>query len=203
MYKFIKKLILIISSISIFFIGHFLDISDNKKETFDILVSLGGDNGNRIKKTLSIYQDNYSKSNKLIITGIDNFDKNMKIFELDWRANYLIKKGIKKENIIYNNSAENTLEEIFFIKRYMIKNNLSTVAIISDAPHSRRIHFFANTVAKFKEAGINLTIIASENNWWNKNSYFTNPEAIIFTINEIIKLTYYYINFKLGKYDEY
>ena len=203
MYKFIKKLILIISSISIFFIGHFLDISDNKKEIFDILVSLGGDNGNRIKKTLSIYQDNYSKSNKLIITGIDNFDKNMKIFELDWRANYLIKKGIKKENIIYNNSAENTLEEIFFIKRYMIKNNLSTVAIISDAPHSRRIHFFANTVAKFKEASINLTIIASENNWWNKNSYFTNPEAIIFTINEIIKLTYYYINFKLGKYDEY
>ena len=43
----------------------------------NILVSLGGDNGNRIKKTLELYENNYSSSKKIIITGIDYFDSNL------------------------------------------------------------------------------------------------------------------------------
>ena len=85
----------------------------------------------------------------------------------------------------------------------MIDNKLSSVAIISDAPHSKRINFFANTIANYKKNNIELRILSSENSWWDKSSYFRNPEAIIFAINEVIKLTYYYINYKLGKYDEY
>lgn len=183
-------------------LGYFLDLTKENILKANILVSLGGDNGNRIKKTLELYHNGFSTSGKLLLTGVDNFDTNMKIHELDWRANYLEKKGIREEDIIFNTKAKNTLEEILFIKKYMIKNNLKNVIIISDAPHSKRIDFFANTIYKYKESGINLTIVASSNDWWNKNSYYLNPEAIIFSINEIIKFTYYYINYKLGKYNE-
>ena len=84
----------------------------------------------------------------------------------------------------------------------MENNEYNNLIIVPDPPHSRRIDFFANTIYKYKENGINLSIVASNNNWWNKESYYSNPEAIIFSLNEIIKLTYYYINYKLGKYDE-
>lgn len=189
--------------IIIFFnVGKFLDISTETIQKSNLLVSLGGDNGNRIKKTLELYNEGFSTSGKLIITGIDNFDSNMKINELDWRADYLIKKGLKKENIIFNTQAKNTLEEILFIRNYMKKHQYKDLIIVSDSPHSRRIDFFANTIYKYKENGINLSIVASNNNWWNKEYYYSNPEAIIFSINEIIKLTYYYINYKLGQYDE-
>ena len=200
-----KKILLIF--IFIIFIllsklGYFLDLTKENTSEANILVSLGGDNGNRIKKTLELYENNYSSSKKIIITCIDNFDSKMKIYELEWRASYLIKKGLKIENIIFNTNAQNTLEEILFIRDYMKKNEYNNLIIVSDPPHSRRINFFANTIYKYQENGINLSIVASNNNWWKKESYYSNPEAIIFSLNEIIKLTYYYINYKLGKYDE-
>ena len=200
-----KKILLIF--IFIIFIllsklGYFLDLTKENTSEANILVSLGGDNGNRIKKTLELYENNYSSSKKIIITGIDNFDSKMKIYELEWRASYLIKKGLKIENIIFNTNAQNTLEEILFIRDYMKKNEYNNLIIVSDPPHSRRIDFFSNFIYKYQENGINLSIVASNNNWWKKESYYSNPEAIIFSLNEIIKLTYYYINYKLGKYDE-
>jgi len=76
-------------------LGNFFDVSGNEISS-DIIVSLGGDNGTRIKKTLNLYDKNMSRSNKVILTGVDDFDPTMKIYELDWRANYLEKKGIKK-----------------------------------------------------------------------------------------------------------
>jgi uncharacterized SAM-binding protein YcdF (DUF218 family) len=198
-----KKLIFIfIIFILLSKLGYFLDLTKENTSEANILVSLGGDNGNRIKKTLELYKNNYISSKKIVITGIDNFDSDMKIYELEWRTSYLVKKGLKIENIIFNAKAQNTLEEILFIRDYMKNNEYNNLIIVSDPPHSRRIDFFANTIYKYKENGINLSIVASNNNWWNKESYYLNPEAIIFSLNEIIKLTYYYINYKLGKYDE-
>jgi len=168
----------------------------------DIIVSLGGDNGDRIKKTLELYKKNYSKSKKIILTGVDNFDSDMKIYELSWRAYYLTKKGINKSNIIINTTARNTMEEIKFIKNYLIKNHLHSVIFVSAPPHSRRLHFFIERVFKYKDFNISYQIISSEPKWWNKNKYYTNPDAIIFAINEIIKLSYYYLKYESGNYNE-
>jgi len=178
-------------------LGNFFDVSGNEISS-DIIVSLGGDNGTRIKKTLNLYDKNMSRSNKVILTGVDDFDPTMKIYELDWRANYLEKKGIKKDNIIFNSEAENTVEEIFFIKKYMIDNNLHSVMFISDGPHSRRISFFASDVVNYEDANLSYIVVAAENDWWNRDRYYTNPEAVIFVVNECIKLTYYYIQNILG-----
>ncbi len=125
----------------------------------------------------------------------------MKIYELDWRASYLEKKGLKKDNIVFNSDTENTLEEIFFIKQYMIKNNMHSVMFITDAPHSRRISFFASNVLNYEDSDLSYVIVATENDWWNKDKYYVNPEAIIFVVNESIKFTYYYIQNVLGKLD--
>jgi uncharacterized SAM-binding protein YcdF (DUF218 family) len=203
----VKKLKYIILSFLLLFIilflnaGKFYDVSTNPTKS-DILVSLGGDNGNRIKKTLELYENNLSISNKIIITGVDNFDSKMKLYELDWRASYLMKNGIKENDIILNSQAQNTFEEMKFIKQYLIAHNMKKVLLITDPPHSRRILFFANTVLKYSDAHIELQIVGSENDWWNAKTYYTNPEAIIFVINESIKYSYYYIQYLLGNLHE-
>lgn len=178
-------------------LGKFFDISKEPKAA-DIIVSLGGDNGTRIKKTLSLYENNMSKSGKLIITGADDFDPTMKLYELDWRAAYLEKKGIERNNIIFNSKAQNTFEEILFIKKYMIEHDMHSVMFITDPPHSRRIDFFASNVANYEDANISYMIVATQNEWWDRDRYYTDPEAVIFVINESIKLTYYYIQNLLG-----
>ena len=92
--KIILSTIFIVIIFGVGLLGKFFDVSQEPKQV-DIIVSLGGDNGNRIKKTLSIYENNMSRSKKIIITGVDNFDPTMKIYELEWRASYLEKKRYK------------------------------------------------------------------------------------------------------------
>ena len=178
-------------------IGRYFDVSQPPKQA-DIIVSLGGDNGLRIKKTLELYDANMSRSHKLILTGADDFDASMKIYELDWRADYLSKKGVKKGNIIFNTTAQNTLEEIFFIKKYLLAHHLHSVIFITDPPHSRRISYFASDIAHYEDANLSYIVVATNNDWWNREHYYTNPEAIIFVVNESIKLTYYFIQNLLG-----
>jgi uncharacterized SAM-binding protein YcdF (DUF218 family) len=182
-------------------LGYFLDVTVEAKPA-DIIVSLGGDNGNRIKKTLVLYENNLSASQKIIITGVDDFDPTMKKHELDWRAGYLIKKGVIPANIIFNSEARNTFEEMKFIKQYLIDHNMTKALVVTDPPHSRRITFFANTVLKYPKSHLELQIVGSENNWWNVKTYYTNPEATIFVINESVKYSYYYIQYLLGNLHE-
>ncbi|HEO98247.1 MAG TPA: YdcF family protein [Epsilonproteobacteria bacterium] len=196
-----KVIVLLVAFIAIVLgiknLGNFFDVTTEPKYA-DVIVSLGGDNGNRIKKTLELFDHNYSSSQKIILTGADDFDPSMKIHELDWRASYLAKKGVDIENIVFNAKAINTLEEIFYIKNYMLENKLHSVMLITDAPHSRRISFFASKVAHYEDANISYMIVSSENDWWDRDNFYSNPEAVVFVVNECIKLIYYYIQSQLG-----
>ena len=177
--------------------GKYFDVSQTPKQV-DVIVSLGGDNGLRIKKTLELYDANMSRSQKLILTGIDDFDTSMKVHEIDWRADYLSKKGVTEENIIFNTTAQNTLEEIFFIKKYLLEHHLHSVMFITDPPHSRRISYFASNIAHYEDANLSYSVVATDNDWWNRATYYTNPEAVVFVVNESIKLTYYFVQNLLG-----
>lgn len=198
----IKKIIFSIVIVLIFgyilgTLGKFFDISQTPRSA-DIIVSLGGDNGSRIKKTIELYENNLSNTGKIILTGVDDFDPGMRSYELDWRATYLTKKGVNRNNIVFNSKAENTLEEIFFIKRYMIEHNMHSVMFITDPPHSKRIDFFASEIANYQDANLSFIIVRTQNEWWDRDKYYTNPEAIIFVLNESVKLTYYYFQYILG-----
>lgn len=202
MKKIIVSLIITIALITVGInLGSFFDVTKQPKKS-DIIVSLGGDNGNRIKKTLELYDDNYSLSKKMILTGVDDFDQTMKKYELDWRADYLIKHGVSKESIVFDSTAHNTFEEVLYIKHYMLSHDLKSVLIVSDPPHSRRIDFFANTVCDFSSSGLRLTIVGSENPCWNTVHYYHDKDAIIFIINESVKYTYYYLQYLLGNLHE-
>ena len=199
--KVLLLFLVLIALVMLSFMGNFLDVSQPPKQE-DIIVSLGGDKGLRIKKTLELYDANMSRSHKLILTGVDDFDKSMKTYELDWRADYLSKKGIKNKNIIFNTKAENTLEEIFFIKKYLLKHQLHSVIFVTDPPHSRRISYFASTIAHYEDANLSYIVVATDNKWWYRQKYYTNPEAVIYVVNESIKLTYYFVQNLLGNLHE-
>lgn len=201
----LKKIILLLLILIIIILflraGHFYDVTKEPVKS-DIIVSLGGDNGNRIRKTLDLYQLGYSSSNKIILTGIDNFDPEMSVYELDWRIHYLDKKGVSEDNIVTNFNAKNSLEEIKYIRDYLVKNDFSSVIFISDPTHSKRLNFFIDDIYSYNEYDLTYVLVASDAKWWDKSKYFLNQDAIIFVFNETIKLTYYYFRYILGGLDE-
>lgn len=180
---FLISLILILSLVfGIKNLGTFLDVTQKPIQS-DIIVSLGGDNGNRIKKALELYEQNLSQSNKIILTGPNG--------KKDPRIIYLTNHAFDMKNIVLYTNTLNTYAEIKTIKNYMLAHRLKRVLIVSDPPHARRIAFFANTVFDFHASGLEFTIIGSEQPWWNTQHYYDNTISRDFARDELIKYIYY------------
>ena len=187
-------------------LGNFLDVTKKPIES-DIIVALGGDDysGCRLKKAVSMYKEGFSKSKIFIYTGLDSLKTNFK--ELNNKKNYLLKENIKKENIFYISSkvAKNTMEEIFFIKKYMLYNNYKSVIFVSHPYHSRRIITLANLIAGYEAADLKLSVVSCNPVLWNKSKYYTNKTSLLITLKESVKFTYNLMkySFLLIKYTNY
>ncbi len=201
MKKLLLFFFLILFSVTIFInLGRFVDVTQ-KPVNADIIVSLGGGLGDlRQKKTLNLYKDGFSKSGKIIYTG------GIKKYYRIWGV-YLENNGILKQDIIHidKSIAYNTMEEIFFIKQYMLKHHMKSVIFVSHPQHSRRITILANSVAGYKEAGIDLVVVSAEPRGWNREEYYKSRTSIRSTMREIVKLFYNLIKYNtpLIRYTQY
>ncbi len=194
---FLSLLICIALLFGIKNLGYFFDITEEPSQT-DLIVVLGGGSGssNRVKKAYKLYEQNLSSQAKMILTGEE-------IFARSERISYLINHGVSKEHIILASEPENTLQEIRYIKHYMLTHDLKRVIIVSDPPHSRRIMFFANTVFDYPASGLTLAVVGSESPWWDAGHYYIDLEAMSFLIKETIKYNYYLFRYYTGSLDEF
>lgn len=162
----------------IFFnLGKFLDVTSKPFKT-ELLVCLGGGNTkNRNQKTVDLYKNHFLKGKDVIFTGTKSINK--KIYN----------SFDKDINIIINGKLKNTMEEILFIKDIVIEKNLSSVTIITEAPHSRRIKIFWEHFGE-KLKDVKFQIVASDFDEWNKENYYKNKKALNYALSESVKLIY-------------
>lgn len=199
-----KKLFLLFFLVLFFIIfiklGRFIDVTQ-KPVSADIIVSLGGGSSySRIERALKLYKNGFSKSEKIIYTG------GIREYYKIW-GDFLKSNDISKQNIIYidRSIAYNTMEEIFFIKQYMLKHHLKSVIFVSDPEHSRRITVLADNVAGYKDAGLDLIVVSAEQIQWNKEEYYKDMASIKSTMSEIVKIFYNLIKYDtlLFRYTQY
>lgn len=174
--KFIKRifigLLLLFTSFLLIIpnLGNFFDKSETPKQS-DIIVCLGGGTIERIQKTVELYKQGFSTKKMVLLTGDDQTkkDKDKNIDEM--RIQYLKTNNIEEINFFNEKLLKSTLEEILFIKGYLIKNNFNSAIIISDAPHTRRIQYLLNHTKKENES-LSFNLVKSDTKWWNKETYY-------------------------------
>lgn len=195
-YFFITVLLSGIFIVLLINLGRFLDITAAPKKA-DIIVSLGtrDSSASSLKRALRLYEDGFSKSGKIIFTGGIK-----KYYYRVWGI-YLENNDVPKQDIIYidQSIACNTMEEVLFIKQYMIRHHMKSVIFVSHPHHSRRITILANSIAEYKEAGLNLIVASVEPRKWSRDEYYKS------TISEIVKLFYNLIKYSapLIQYTQY
>jgi len=177
-------------------LGEFLDITEEPKKT-DVIVYLGGGGYERMGKALELYKLGYSKTDKLIFTSSLTFYIDKKTV-IDKKV-YFTEHGILEHNLIHAKKVKNTMEEVLFVKNYMLRHDLKNVIFVSDPPHSRRIIFLAQSIAEYKKSGLSCSVVSSDVNWWNKKYYYKKRKAIAMTISELIKLPYNYFLYGILK----
>lgn len=197
---------LFIGTISVYLflnLGNFMDVTKMPQKA-DIIVSLGGDQrGYRIKKALSLYKKGISNSKILIYTGPN--DTHSSFNKSRSKKQYLLNQNLKNKNIFHIREVANTMEEIFFIKKYMLYNNYKSVLFVSHPHHSRRIEILANVIAGYKDNNLNLSVASCNPVWWEKDKYYTNIIPLAATIKETVKLIYNLVKYTplLIKYTDY
>jgi len=164
-----------------------------KREFMDkpdlIIVLAGGEGEYRLKKALDYYKKNIPKSNILIYTGGDfTFLKTSPSYS---RRFYFENNGIKASNIIHIEHVKNTMDEMKFLKKFMIVNSFKKATIISDSYHSYRISFYTKYLLDYKKYNLSINI---ENSEYSDKHYFRN---ILYNFFEIIKLYYNIIKYSI------
>lgn len=176
-------------------LGNFVDVS-KKPVCSDVIVALGGDySGCRLKEALKLYKKGYSKSGKILYTSRDSVSKSLD--KSGSRREYLLHNGISEKDIVHirREMVFNTMEEVLFIKQYMLFHHYTSVLIVSHPQHSRRIETFAKYIADYKKAGLELHIAACHPSWWNAQRYYENRTAFKVTVMEVGKLFYNFLKY--------
>ena len=172
-------------------LGYFLDVTKEDISS-EILLCLGGGRGERIEKTIKLFKKYENEKILIILTEIEQR-------EIEKKLALLEKANIPKKQIIINKDVKSTYDELYFISKYMHENKLTSVNIISDEPHSRRIHMLINNFIDFNS--INYSIVGSEVKWWNKEHYYENKRiAIYYVARETLKIVHNYIYYNLLKF---
>lgn len=81
------------------------------------------------------------------------------------------------------------MDEIKYIKSYMLKENLSSAMIVTEAPHSRRIMIFSKIINNNTKE-LSLNVVASDFKDWNSEFYYNNKQARQYAFSELIKIAY-------------
>ena len=162
-----RKIIIFVSilfvSYSTIIIGGLYTLDVTQKEPThraDVIVSLGGGDGSRLKKAWQLYQDHYSLADKIVLTGSPVDPE--KVVNMDPREIYLEKNKEILYEPISTLQASNTWEEALFIKQYMQKHSYRYVIIVTDPLHSGRVKMSLDRVAQFKKAGLAYTIVGDK-----------------------------------------
>lgn len=153
----------------------------------DLIVSLGGDDGHRVKKSAELFRAGYATS--VLITGLEGSPVQERGHYLNWRAKALAAAGIAADSVLADATATNSFEEAQATLAVMRRQGWRKVLVVSDPPHMRRLDWAWGKV--FAGSGLSYVLVASEPAWWDAAHWWRSERAGQFVLSEVVKLGYY------------
>jgi uncharacterized SAM-binding protein YcdF (DUF218 family) len=189
LWGFVLVSVFIVSLLAFLQAGHFVASSPQQPIKANLVVALGGDNGDRIKKVAELF--NESLAPIVLLTGIEGGPTETRSYYLNWRARFLIDRGVPENTLLFDAASGNSWEEAVNTLRLMQERGWLTVLVISDPPHLRRLAWVWGKV--FDGSGKEYRLIAARSNGWDPDRWWQNDKSAHFVITELIKLAYYYV----------
>jgi uncharacterized SAM-binding protein YcdF (DUF218 family) len=140
----------------------------------DVVVCLGGGTIDRVKKSLSLIDKNFVKSNKLLLIGES------------WYNQPYIKKNAPYLDLDIDETPKNTAQEIITIKKYMIKSDFKSALIVTDPAHSARVKILSSIISIKNDDDLKFTFISSDVSWCKEEMYYLDKKSRDAVIHETI-----------------
>jgi len=175
---------LLFITITFMFFGNFLDVT-KKAEKSDVVVCLGG---NIDRSTIAVRLLKKHYVDKLYFVGVKS------TLHYHMKKNH-IDISMLEDKIIYVPKMHNTMDEILYTDKVVVKNKYKKIMIVTDPPHSRRVDFMIREFSNHLKG--KYIIVSSKAKWWNKDFYFVNFKAIEFSLSELGKIVYNYLKYAI------
>jgi uncharacterized SAM-binding protein YcdF (DUF218 family) len=173
--------------LAFFQVGYFLDIPSQQPVRADLIVPLGGDNGNRVNKAAELFKEGLAPY--VLLTGMEGGSAETRSYYLNWRARFLIERGVAEKMLLFDATSANTWEEAVNTLRLMRERNWQRVLVVSDPPHMRRLAWVWGKV--FEGSGKEYRLIAAPLERWNPGRWWENDYSAQYVFTEVIKFAYY------------
>ena len=158
--------------------GKWLDTTEEPVKS-DIIICLGGGTYHRITKSKELLNAGYAQKNLILLVGEDG----------EYNNRY-IKKNYPNLPTVIDERPKNTVEEIRFIKQYMIEHNYKSALIVTDPTHSRRVSLLNSLISVEGDGALSFRIIDSGVEWWDKECYWCNKRSWGLVKSESIRILY-------------
>ena len=172
-----------------------------KQQPLDVAIILGSNKAHiyRLPYAVEVYKNGLVS--KIIVSGGRNIG-NANMVEADYLKEKAIESGIKKEDILVENKAMTTWENMKLFRELMIKNNMLKtcikIAIVTSSFHMRRSIMIAERV--FSDDSVNIVALPGEDNSTRRTTWFTNEKGRVRAIGEVEKIIDYV---KKGEIDDF
>jgi uncharacterized SAM-binding protein YcdF (DUF218 family) len=167
--------------------GTFLEAGARPPVKSDLIVALGGELGERSEKVAELYRAGYAAS--ILMTGFAGGPAEAREQYRHWRVRYLAAQGVPQAAVLIDAGANNSWEEAVNTLTLMQARGWTTVLVVSDPPHIRRLTWTWERV--FAGSGKEYRLIAAPMRDWNADSWWRDERAGIFVVNEYLKMAYY------------
>ena len=179
--------ILLLIAIALFNLGNWLSGPANKPVQADLIVALGGGNGERDQMAARLYKEGYA--DKILITGMRRNSKAGLSYYQYPRSLFFLMQGIPNEALMFDGLSINTHQETINIAALLTAQHWRSVLVVSDPPHIQRINYCLE--ALFKHNGLSYRLIPSDIPSWHTGRWWQEPRWLFFCVSEVIKLVYY------------
>ncbi len=189
----IALLLLFVLSISICFVkaGSYLSSAVSPPSPSDLIVLLSGDAGARSQTGLELFNRGYGKY--ILLTGLEDGERAIQPYYLNWRAQFLLDSGVNKDRILTEGRAKNSWEEARYTLALMKQRKWKSLVVVSDPPHLRRLQWVWGKI--FRDSDIKVAFAASKPSWWDEKKWWENEHSVKFVVMEYLKLAYYHLKY--------
>jgi len=168
--------------------GSFLSNPARVPKSADIILALGGDNGDRVAVAARLYRMGFAP--RVMLTGLENGPAITRPSYLNWRVQFLYDAGVPRQAVVLEARAGNTWEEAVNTLALLKRHDWQRVIVVSDPPHMRRLHCVWSKV--FAGSDKEFILVDSGPFWWDSTRWWSNGQSGPFVVMEYIKLAYFF-----------
>ena len=157
----------------------------------DVIVSLGGDPGTRVRQALTLYREGWAP--RILLLSEDGSGNADPAPYPDLRGGFLIHNGVPSTAILYDTSPQTSWAEAIAVRAWMQRRGWRRVIIVSDPPHTRRLSWIWDQV--LRPADLAFLIVPNQSFPLETTHWLNRPDAAAFIMSELKKLVYYRLHY--------